>query len=104
MTSVRTEYEHIVLREGVPYIADTSMKVSDLVLDSLAYGWSPGELKFQHPSLSLGQIHSALAYYWDHQEQMDAAVEKGLKLAEQLKQETTPAPLLARLRSRGDTP
>ncbi len=26
-----------------------------------SYGWSAEELQFQHPYLSLGQIHSALA-------------------------------------------
>jgi hypothetical protein len=29
------------------------------------------ELLEQHPQLTLGQIFSALAYYWDHQSEMD---------------------------------
>ena len=32
-----------------------------------AYGWDAGEAHAQHPSLTLAQIHSALAYYYDHQ-------------------------------------
>ncbi len=28
----------------------------------MAYGWSPEEMHFQHPDLTLGQIYSALAY------------------------------------------
>jgi uncharacterized protein (DUF433 family) len=36
-------------------------------LDHLAYGWSPEEMHYQHPPLSLAQIHAALAYYFDHQ-------------------------------------
>jgi len=67
-----TRYEHIVLNDdGVPQIAGTTMKVIELVLDQRAYGWSPDELRFQHPYLVLGQIHSALAYYWDHQDELD---------------------------------
>jgi uncharacterized protein (DUF433 family) len=59
-----TAYEHSVINEaGVPFIEGTTTKVIELVLDVLAHGWSPDELQFQHPHLTLGQIHSALAYY-----------------------------------------
>lgn len=56
------------------------MKVIELVLDKLAYGWSPEELHFQHPGLTLGQIHSALAYYWDHQEELEQDIEGRLQV------------------------
>src|SRR5437868_3689755 len=60
---VETRYEHIVLDPaGVPYLAGTTMKVVELVTAQAAYGWSAEELHFQYPYLSLGQIHSALAY------------------------------------------
>jgi hypothetical protein len=55
------------------------MKVIELVLDKVAYGWSPEELRFQHPDLTLGQIHSALAYYWDHQDELDQDIERRLQ-------------------------
>jgi uncharacterized protein (DUF433 family) len=64
MPVLSTSYEYIILDEnGVPIIEGTNMKVIELVLETTAYGWSPEELHFQHPYLSLGQIHSALAYY-----------------------------------------
>jgi uncharacterized protein (DUF433 family) len=85
---VETRYEHIVLDQNkVPMITGTTMKVIELVLDSKAYGWSPEELHFQHPYLTLGQIHSALAYYWDHQEQLDQDIEQRLQRVDQLQQE-----------------
>ena len=40
------------------------MKVTEVVLDKIAYGWSPEEIHFQHPHLSLAQIHAALTYYY----------------------------------------
>lgn len=44
-----TRYEHILLDEAqAPMIAGTTMKVVELILDHLAYGWSPEELHFQH--------------------------------------------------------
>ena len=67
-----TKYEHIqVTEDQVPMIVGTTMKVVELITNHLAYGWSPEELHFQHPYLSMGQIHSALAYYWDHKTELD---------------------------------
>jgi len=64
MSVIETRYEHIVLDEmGVPLIEGTTMKIIELVLNQTSYGWSPEELHFQHPYLSLGQIYSALAFY-----------------------------------------
>jgi uncharacterized protein (DUF433 family) len=99
---VETRYEHIALSEkGVPIIAGTSMKVVELVLDHKAYGWSPEELKFQHPHLTMGQIYSALAYYWDHQEDMDEAIKRQYQKIDKLAREARPTPLDKRLRSKG---
>jgi uncharacterized protein (DUF433 family) len=65
MSPSTTHYEHIVIGENeVPIIAGTNMKIIELVVEKIAYGWSPEELHFQHPYLTLGQIYSALAYYW----------------------------------------
>jgi uncharacterized protein (DUF433 family) len=100
--SVETRYEHIVLNEAqVPLIAGTTMKVIELVLDHKAYGWSPEELHFQHPYLTLGQIYSALAYYWDHQEALDQDIEQRLQLVDQVRQSLKPTPLEARLKAKG---
>jgi len=84
-----TKYEHIVIdAEGVPTISGTTMKVVELVLNQLAYGWSPDELHFQHPYLSMRQIHSALAYYWDHKSELDRDIERWLGLADRIEAET----------------
>jgi uncharacterized protein (DUF433 family) len=100
MATAETRYEHIVLDDGrVPRIAGTTMKVVELVTAQHAHGWSPEELAFQFPHLTLGQIHSALAYYWDHQTDLDQEIERRLALADELRQRLPPAPLLARLRA-----
>ena len=66
-----------------------------------AYGWSPEELHFQHPDLSLGQIHSALAYYWDHRNELDRDIERRTRLADEIRSEVgTQAPLGSRLAAR----
>lgn len=100
MSLVETRYEHIVLDDtGVPYIADTTMKVIELVLERSAYGWSPEELHFQHPYLSLGQIHSALAYYWDHQNELDQDIAHRRERVEELRRTAPPVPLINRLKA-----
>lgn len=102
MSLVETRYEHIVLDDaGVPLIAGTTMKVIALVLERAAYGWSPEELHFQHPYLSLGQIHSALAYYWDHKDELDQDITRRRARAEELRSATPPSPLIARLKTQG---
>jgi uncharacterized protein (DUF433 family) len=99
MATVETRYEHIVLDENrVPLIAGTTMKVVELVTSQQAYGWSPDELAFQFPYLTMGQIHSALAYYWDHQEELDADMARREAFADELHRSTPEAPIVARLR------
>jgi uncharacterized protein (DUF433 family) len=97
-----TAYEHIVINEaGVPLIEGTTTKVIELVLDVLAYGWSPDELQFQHPNLTLGQIHSALAYYWDHKEDLDGDIERRLERVEEIRRDIGPSQLVERLKAKG---
>src|SRR5215212_6581768 len=97
-----TAYEHIVIDEsGVPLIEGMTTKVIELVLDVMAHGWSPEELQFQHPHLTLGQIHSALAYYWDHKEELDRDIERRIERVEEVRCEVGPSGLAERLRAKG---
>jgi len=58
---------HIVRDErGVAWVDDTNVKVVELALDHLAYGWSAEAINEQFPHLSLAQIHAALAFFYDH--------------------------------------
>jgi uncharacterized protein (DUF433 family) len=102
MPAAATSYEHIVLDDqGVPVIAGANTKVAELVLEVMAHGSSPEELHYQFPHLSLGQIHSALAYYWDHREAIDADIERRHGRVEALRREIGPSPLAAKLARRG---
>lgn len=99
---VETRYEHTVRNEqNVPMIEGTTIKVIELVLDSKAYGWSPEEIQFQHPHLTLGQIYSALAYYWDHQDELDQEIAKRLELADNIRNRLGPTSLQQKLRAQG---
>lgn len=76
------------------------LKVIELVLDKVAYGWSPEELRFQHPHLTPGQIYSALAYYLDHQEELDGGIERQLQEVEQFRKSAKPTALVERLKAK----
>jgi len=92
------QYEHIEFDENdVPYISGTTMKVVELVLGKICYGWSPEELHFQYPHVSMGKIHSALAYYWDHQQEIDKDIQFRLNRVNQIKNEINSKPILNRL-------
>lgn len=94
------EYAHIGHDEqGVAFIQGTTMKVVELVMAQRAYGWSPEELHFQHPHLSLGQIHSALAYFWDHRDELDRDIERRTRLADEIRSEIGTSPLAEKLRA-----
>ncbi len=102
LTSIETNYEHIELNdEEIPIISDANMKVVELVLSKISYGWSPEELHFQHPCLTMGQIHSALAYYWDHQEKMEEDIERRLQKIQKMRSEAEPSLLANRLKAKG---
>lgn len=102
MAFVQTRYEHIVLDpRDVPVVDGTTMKVIELVTAQVAFGWSPEELHFQFPFLSLGQIHSALAYYWDHRNELDADMARRAEAVDRQQRQAPSASLGARLRTRG---
>jgi uncharacterized protein (DUF433 family) len=94
-------YQHITVADGIPRIAGTRYKVIHLVQERMAYGWSPEELQYQHPDLSLGQIYAALAYYADHQEELDQVIEEDLAEYRRLRAEAENSPLRQKLRAKG---
>jgi uncharacterized protein (DUF433 family) len=100
MTTVT--YPHIEFSpEGAPYITGTQTKVIEVVLDRLAYHWDADEIHRQHSHLSLSQIYSALAYYYDHQAEMDREIEDQLRQAEQIKASLGESPVRLKLKAMG---
>jgi uncharacterized protein (DUF433 family) len=75
--------------EGIAWLSGTRVKVIEVVLDKLAHGWSPEEIHFQHPGLSLAHIHAALAYYYENQARLDAQIRGQLDRATALSEEVS---------------
>lgn len=90
--------------EGVAWIEGTQVKVIELAIDKLAHGSSPEEMHFQYPHLSLAQIHAALAYYYDHQPELDAEIERRLRYADELAKRSLESPLRKKLLKHRERP
>ncbi len=97
-----TATPHIWLdSEQRAWIDDTNIKVIEVVLDHLAYGWSAEEMHSHQPHLSLAQIYAALAYYYDHQAEFDRLIENSRRRADELSAQSAGSPLRRRLRAAG---
>ena len=89
---------HIWIDEkGVAWIDDTNIKVIEVATDKIAHGSSPEEMHFQYPHLSLAQIHAALAYYYDHQAELDAEIQRRWREAGALAAKTSDSQLRKKL-------
>ena len=89
---------HIRLDEQArAWIDDTNTKVVEVALDHLAYGWSAETIHENHPHLSLAQVYAALAWYYDHQAEMDAELESQSERIRALRAAAGPSSLQQRL-------
>lgn len=46
---------------------------------------SPDEIVSSYLSITLSDVHAALAYYYEHRERIDSDIREGQQLAEQLR-------------------
>jgi uncharacterized protein (DUF433 family) len=90
---------HIVVdEEGVARVDETTVKVLEIALDHLAYGWSADAIHEQFPHLTLAQIHAALAYFYDHQAQFETEIANIEREIMRWNKELGDSPLQRRLR------
>ncbi len=101
--SVETGYPHIqkpigdsARLERLPRI-----RVVQIVMDYLAHGWSPDEICRQHPYLQPAEVHAAMAYYFDHQAEIDSELKRELHDTDQARQQALASPFVLRLRAQG---
>ena len=78
-------YPHIVKEDGKPARLENHarVRVAQIVIDYLAYGWSADEIHRQHPHLALAEVHAAMCYYYDNQAEIDAEIAAELEEVDQ---------------------
>ena len=95
------DYPHIITADGEAARLERlpRIRVAQIVADYLDRGWSAEEIVLQYPYLTLAEIHSALAYYFDHREEIDRELARELAEAERSHREQPESALLSRLRA-----
>jgi uncharacterized protein (DUF433 family) len=96
-------YPHIEKPEGQPARLQRlpRVRVAQIVMDYLAYGWSPDEMCRQHPYLTPAEAHAAMAYYFDHQDEIDGEIRAEVEQVGQARSHATRSPFFVRLRAKG---
>jgi uncharacterized protein (DUF433 family) len=96
-----TNYPHISIdQHGTARIGQTRYKVIHLAAEHYHYGWSAEELMRQHPDLRPQEVYAALAYFYDHHDDLVQLMKSKADDVETLrsKQTLSRAELLARKR------
>jgi uncharacterized protein (DUF433 family) len=74
---------------GYPHILGHRIKVKHVAVWHTAMGLSPTEIVAQHPTITLAQVHAALAYDYDHKAEIDAEIAEEDRTFEGLKAQQT---------------
>jgi uncharacterized protein (DUF433 family) len=72
---------------GKPRIAGHRISVQHIATDYEQLSLSPEEIQAAYPSLTLAQIHAALAYYYDHHDEIVSDRQRAAKLERQVKKQ-----------------
>jgi len=69
--STSTSYPHLSTdKNGTVRIGRTRYKVKHLAAEHYQHGWTAEELMRQHPDLRPEEVYMALAYFYDHYEEI----------------------------------
>jgi uncharacterized protein (DUF433 family) len=83
---------------GQPRIEGHRIKVAHVAICHERLGMSPEDLVRRYPSLTLAQVYAALAYYFDHKDEIDADIREDERYVETLKAMSLPSRLQAILK------
>jgi uncharacterized protein (DUF433 family) len=100
--TTKTLDRHIEITPGVaggkPRIAGHRITVQDIVIWHEWMGRSSDEIAADH-GLTLADVHAALAYYYDHQEEVNEAIKNQESFIEALRRQT-PSKVAEKLRGK----
>ena len=85
---------------GRPRIDGHRIQVEDIAIWHERMGMSPDEIVWEYPSITLAEVHAALAYYYENRERIDADIEAAKRHAEEMRAKAGPSRLQEKLRQR----
>jgi uncharacterized protein (DUF433 family) len=76
MVNVIREHIEIVQEALGPKarIAGHRIGVEDIAVWHEKLGMSPDEIVYNYPTITLADVYAALAYYWDHRDEIEQAI------------------------------
>lgn len=78
---------------GKPCIAGTRIRVLDVYAMYELQGKTPDEIVQAYPHITLADVHSALAYYYSHQEEIRQSYRDEDRIVDEIKAKLGPGPL-----------
>jgi uncharacterized protein (DUF433 family) len=79
---------------GKPCVAGTRIRVWDIHVWHDLHGKTPEDIVADFPQLSLADVYAALAYYLDHQEELERRVKEDEAFADKLRREQGPTGII----------
>jgi uncharacterized protein (DUF433 family) len=87
--------EYIGIRAGYcggePHILGHRITVKHVAVWHEEMGMSPAQIAATYPTITLAQVHAALAYYYDHRDEIQAAIAEEDRFIEELKAKSGPS-------------
>lgn len=73
------------VRSGRPYLIGTTLTVADIAIVKIYHQQDADGIAAWF-GITLPQVYAALAYYYDHQAEMDEQIHRQIRYAEELKE------------------
>lgn len=74
------------VRRGRPILAGTGIRVQDIAAAHVYKNRTPAEVAEDY-AITLAQVHAALAYYFAHQDEIEAQLQADLEYAQKAKEQ-----------------
>lgn len=96
-------YPHIQKQDNLPARLQRlpRIRISQIVMDYLAYGWSVEEMCRQHLYLTPAEAHAAMGYYFDHQEEIDREISQEWQQVQENMTQAAKSPFYIRMKAKG---
>lgn len=100
---IALSYPHIEKQGDLPARLQRlpRIRVAQIVMDYLAYGWSVEEICRQHLYLKPAEAHAAMGYYFDHQEEIDREITQEWEQMQDSVVQAARSPFYTRMKAKG---
>jgi Protein of unknown function (DUF433) len=96
-------YPHIEKQDSQPARLQRlpRIRVAQIVMDYLTYGWSVEEICRQHLYIKPAEAHAVMAYYFDHQEEIDQEITQEWEQVQASATQAVRSPFYTRMKAKG---